>query len=504
MSFVSPLFFVFCLVVFPTYFVLPHRYRWVLLLISSIVFYTVGNGWYVILLLTSTLVDYWLAVRIDQSSRPSHRWFYLTVSLILNFGVIFTFKYLDFFNQSLASLVTRLGYSYQPTYLNWVLPVGISFYTFQEMSYVVDVFRRKMPAERHLGRYATYVAFFPQLVAGPIERASNLLPQFKVARTFNYQQASTGLRLILWGFVKKVVIADRLALYVNAVYGDVGSYSGGQLILATFFFAFQIYCDFSGYSDIAIGLAKIMGFEFMVNFRQPYLAHSLRDFWRRWHISLSTWFRDYVYFPLGGNRVPFLRGILNLWVVFLLSGLWHGASWTFIIWGAWHGFIITLESLWTRFIPSAKTQSTWLVYPLGALQVLLTFMATLIGWVFFRAQRVGEAMTILKQSLQLTPLSLNELARPFPADEGVVPLLHALTAPLHWQLSSTELQFVLSFVLIALLLIYDGLAEYVWQKDGRSFTQIPWVARWGIYYVGVLMVLFLGAWGNQSFIYFQF
>ena len=176
--------------VFPTYFVLPHRYRWVLLLISSIVFYTVGNGWYAILLLTSTLVDYWLAVRIDQSSRPSHRWFYLTVSLILNFGVIFTFKYLDFFNQSLASLVTRLGYSYQPTYLNWVLPVGISFYTFQEMSYVVDVFRRKMPAERHLGRYATYVAFFPQLVAGPIERASNLLPQFKVARTVNYQQCN--------------------------------------------------------------------------------------------------------------------------------------------------------------------------------------------------------------------------------------------------------------------------------------------------------------------------
>ncbi|MFZ4828105.1 MAG: MBOAT family O-acyltransferase [Phototrophicaceae bacterium] len=504
MSFVSPLFFLFCLVVFPTYFMLPHRYRWVLLLISSIVFYSVGNGWYVMLLLTSTLVDYWLAVRIDQSSHPSRRWFYLAISLILNFGVIFTFKYLDFFNQSLASLVTRLGYSYQPTYLNWVLPVGISFYTFQEMSYVVDVFRRKIPAEHHLGRYATYVAFFPQLVAGPIERASNLLPQFNVPLAFNYQQASTGLRLILWGFIKKVVIADRLALYVNAVYGDVNGYGGWQMILATFFFAFQIYCDFSGYSDIAIGLAKIMGFEFMVNFRQPYFAHSLRDFWRRWHISLSTWFRDYVYFPLGGNRVPFLRGMLNLWVVFLLSGLWHGASWTFIIWGAWHGFIITLESVWTRFIPSAKTQSTWLVYPLGALQVLLTFMATLIGWVFFRAQHVGEAFAILKQSLQLAPLSLNELARPFPADEGVVPLLHTLTAPFHWQFSSTELQLVLSFVLIAMLLIYDGLAEYVWQKDGRSFTRIPLVARWATYYVGVLMVLFLGAWGNQSFIYFQF
>ena len=504
MSFVSPLFFLFCLIVFPTYFMLPHRFRWVLLLISSFVFYTVGNGWYVLLLLTSTLVDYWLAVRIDESQHATRRRLYLAISLLLNFGVVFVFKYLDFFNQSLASLVTRLGYSYQPTYLNWVLPVGISFYTFQEMSYVVDVFRRKIPAERHLGRYATYVAFFPQLVAGPIERASNLLPQFNVPFVFDLQQAKTGLRLILWGFIKKVVIADRLALYVNAVYGDVNGYTGWQMILATVFFAFQIYCDFSGYSDIAIGLAKIMGFRFMENFRQPYFARSLRDFWRRWHISLSTWFRDYVYFPLGGNRVPFMQQMANLWVVFLLSGLWHGASWTFIIWGAWHGFIITLESLWTRFVPMPTTRPAWLWYPLIGLQVGFTFGVTLIGWVFFRAQRVGEALTILQRSLQLVPMSLNELARPFPSSDGVVPLLKALTQPLNWHLSATELQLVLSFGLIGLLLVYDGLGEFIWQKNEQAFGRVPLAARWTMYYLGIALVLFLGAWGNQSFIYFQF
>ncbi|MEP7292371.1 MAG: MBOAT family O-acyltransferase, partial [Chloroflexota bacterium] len=293
MTFTSPEFVIFFAAFVPLYFAIAHRFRWLLLLVASYFFYAYGSGIYVLLIITTTLIDYAAARAMGASAAPRRRKLFLTASLSANLGTLFLFKYFNFFNQSLAALT---GYSANPLHL--ILPVGISFYTFQSMAYTIDVYRGAVEPEKHLGIFATFVAFFPQLVAGPIERARHMLPQFHQRAQFDTQRTVEGLRLILWGAFKKIVIADRLAIYVNAVYNDPSHYSGLPLLAATIFFAFQIYCDFSGYSDIAIGAAKVIGFDLSLNFRQPYFAKSPREFWTRWHISLSGWFRDYLYIPL--------------------------------------------------------------------------------------------------------------------------------------------------------------------------------------------------------------
>ncbi|HOJ12159.1 MAG TPA: MBOAT family O-acyltransferase, partial [Clostridiales bacterium] len=324
------------------YFILPYRARWVLLLAGSYYFYMAWRPEYIILIMISTFVSYFTGIKIGQANNKSTKKKYLNLSLLINLGLLIVFKYFNFFNDSLRTLFTQLNLPYNVPGFNLLLPMGISFYTFQTLSYSIDVYRGTMKPETHFGIFALYVSFFPQLVARPIERADRLLPQFYNKNKFDYDRVTSGLKIMAWGFFKKVVVADRLGIAVSAIYNNPVKHNSIQFIIATLFFTFQIFCDFSGYSDIAIGSARIMGFELMENFKRPYFSKSVAEFWRRWHISLSSWFKDYLYIPLGGNRVSKARNYFNLFITFLASGLWHGANWTFVVWGALHGAYIVL------------------------------------------------------------------------------------------------------------------------------------------------------------------
>ena len=332
MLFNSINFIFFFIIVTFLYFALKHKYRWFLLLGSSCYFYMAFVPIYILILGFTIVIDYFAGIFLETSRGKKKRLF-LLASLIANIGVLCIFKYYNFLNTNLSILLHGAGYQNPIPYLSILLPIGLSFHTFQAMSYTIEVYRGNQKAERNFGIYALYVMFYPQLVAGPIERPQNLIHQFYEKHTFDYSRVVAGLKLMLWGLFKKIVIADRLAIYVNAVYNNPTHHSGITLILATVFFAFQIYCDFSGYSDIAIGAAKIMGFKLMTNFNRPYFSRNISEFWKRWHISLSTWFKDYLYISLGGRRVSIPRWYFNLLFVFLVSGLWHGANWTFLIWG---------------------------------------------------------------------------------------------------------------------------------------------------------------------------
>ena len=397
MLFNSIHFLIFFPVVVILYFIIPQRQRWIFLLAASYYFYMCWKMEYIFLIITSTLIDYFAGIQMEKVVR-SKRTKYLLLSLAANLGLLFTFKYFNFFNGAFRNAFQHFNIVYHIPNLRVLLPVGISFYTFQTLSYSIDVYRGERKAERHLGIFALYVAFFPQLVAGPIERSTRLLPQFYEKHPFNYQRLVDGFILMVWGFFKKVVIADRLAVVVNHVYNNVPEYSGLSFLIASYCFAFQIYCDFSGYSDIAIGSAKIMGFDLMKNFDRPYFSKSISEFWKRWHISLSSWFRDYLYIPLGGNRVKKWRWNANIMIVFLLSGLWHGANWTFLIWGGLHGFYLLFSTFTQRV--RQKVSSLFLLdrYPYikKTFDVIVTFHLVLLGWIFFRANSLSDAFYILK------------------------------------------------------------------------------------------------------------
>ena len=319
----------------------------------------------------------------SESQNVKKRWLYL--SLLVNLGVLFLFKYFNFLSENIHHLFKAVNIFYDKPAYNFLLPVGISFYTFQTLSYTIDVYNGRLKPERDFLKFSLFVSFFPQLVAGPIERATHLIPQFSRKINWDYTRVTEAFRLMLWGFFKKVVIADNLAIFVNVVYGDVQAYSGMALVWATLFFAVQIYCDFSGYSDIAIGSAKILGFDLMTNFKRPYLSISIKEFWARWHISLSTWFRDYVYIPLGGNKVVKWRWKINIFLTFLISGLWHGANWTFVVWGFIHGVCTLLEA-------SIKQRVNFQVPKI--IGWLLTFITVVVAWVFFRANSLNDAILI--------------------------------------------------------------------------------------------------------------
>jgi len=333
MLFNSLEFIIFFPIVVGLYFIISPRFRWILLLAASYYFYMCWNYKYILLILFSTVVDYFAAIAMSRTSQKKFKKVFLVASLFSNLGLLFFFKYFNFFSGSINAVLDQFNVFYNVPYYDYLLPVGISFYTFQTLSYTIDVYKGKQKPEYHFGKFALFVSFFPQLVAGPIERSVNLLPQFSQTFKFEYARIRDGIILMTWGMFKKVVIADRLSEYVNEVFNNPESYDGFHNILATLFFSFQIYCDFSGYSDVAIGAALVMGYHLMKNFNRPYLAKSIGEFWSRWHISLSTWFRDYVYIPLGGNRVNISRLLFNLYITFLISGLWHGANWTFAIWG---------------------------------------------------------------------------------------------------------------------------------------------------------------------------
>ncbi len=479
MLFNSLHFLIFFPIVVLLYFNIKQKYRWILLLISSYYFYMSWKPEYVILIMVSTLIDYFSGLEISKATAQKRKNFFLMLSIFSNLGLLFAFKYFNFFSESIRALLQKFSIPLNPITLKVLLPVGISFYTFQTMSYTIDVYRGKIKPEKHLGIFAVYVSFFPQLVAGPIERAKNLLPQFYEKHYFDYKRVTDGLKLMLWGFFKKLVIADRLAIVVNTIYNNPTDYTGLPLVLATLFFAFQIYCDFSGYSDIAIGAAQVMGIRLMDNFKRPYFSRSISEFWRRWHISLSTWFKDYLYIPLGGNRVSIPRWYFNLLVVFIVSGLWHGANWTFIVWGALHGLYIIFEKT-TKPIKDRLLKATKLVrFPklVHLLEICITFGLVCIGWVFFRANTLTDAWYIL------THLFVN----------------------LNLDLASWDM----SFVNLAYLFSIIGFMEFVHliqeHKSIRSFLDDkPILLRWNLYLIIIFIVLLFGVFDSTKFIYFQF
>lgn len=464
-------------VVVALFFALPHRFRWMLLLAASYYFYMCWKAEYAILILASTIVDYWAALRMQKYR--SNRRFYLGISLLSNLGMLFGFKYFNFFNESARAAFDQFNIFYNVPAFDVLLPVGISFYTFQTLSYTIDVYRGKQEAERHFGIFALYVSFFPQLVAGPIERPSHLIPQFKKCQDFDPARIGSGLRLMLYGFFKKLIVADRLSVYVDAVYAAPDAHSSLTLTVATIFFAVQIYCDFSGYSDIAIGASRVMGYDLMINFRRPYFSKSLAEFWRRWHISLSTWFRDYVYVSLGGNRVPYWRHLLNLSAVFLISGLWHGANWTFVVWGGIHGGILCLSILtkdWRTRLPGYD----WLArHQLlhQCLQVLTVFAIVNVAWVFFRAATVGDAVTIISRIFTL-------------ANGGFF--------------TGDMIAFGHSLLAVGMLFALEAFKEWNLGRFGLNWLgQFSAVRSIGCA-AAVILILLLGVFDGGQFIYFQF
>jgi alginate O-acetyltransferase complex protein AlgI len=519
-------------IVVAVYFATPQRFRWLFLLAASYYFYAAWKPEYLVLIFASTLVDYLCGLGMGRWSVQRVRKALLGLSIATNIGILFAFKYLSFFNESVRAALNSVNVFYGAPALDILLPVGISFYTFQSLSYSIDVYRGVTPPQRHFGIFALYVSFFPQLVAGPIERSYRLLPQFFEHRGFDAARAASGLRLMLWGFFLKVVIADRLAVYVDAVYTEPSAYAASALLLATYFFAFQIFCDFAGYSSIAIGAAAVLGYDLMQNFRRPYFATSIREFWGRWHISLSTWFRDYVYIPLGGSRTTRLRWYGNLFAVFAISGLWHGAAWTFVIWGALHGgylvaSLLTAElrdrawrgvataallpgRLLRRFAGAVPASAAgqgrylqsfpgiaaawqayrareaeprqagelpgWIRMVRGAVAVAVTFHLVLVAWVFFRAQAIGDAMGIF----------------------SAVGRWRAEGLPWHAPIELWQLRLAVLF--IALLLV----AQFVRERVGTEERRVPAWARWCADYAMVFGILMFGEFGAQEFIYFQF
>ena len=375
------------------------KHQNLLILVSSYVFYGWWDYRFLSLILLSTIVDYFIGLGISNQASLKNKRILLWFSVLFNLGVLGFFKYYNFFIDSWIDLFSSVGYDIKSVWtLNIILPVGISFYTFQTMSYTIDIYKGKLKPTKDFISFASFVSFFPQLVAGPIERASNLLPQILKKREFKYEQGVQGLRLILWGMFKKVVVADSLAPVVNDIFGNYQELGGGTLWLGAIYFAFQIYCDFSGYSDIAIGTSKLFGFELMSNFKFPYFSRNIGEFWRRWHISLSTWFRDYLYIPLGGSKGGKLKSLRNIFVIFLVSGFWHGANWTFIFWGLFHAMLFLPSFIFNtnrKFTTSIIAHSALLPSPKELIQVLTTFLLVTIGWVFFRSETIGDSFSYL-------------------------------------------------------------------------------------------------------------
>jgi alginate O-acetyltransferase complex protein AlgI len=485
------------------YFILPSKYRNAFLLLASCYFYMVWKAEYIIIMLAEAVINYYGAIYIAKAGAQKKKKLYLAACLVINFGILFVFKYLNFFNDTVHNFLNSINVMYNYPQFRLLLPIGISFYTFQISSYVMDVYRNKVPAEKSLMTLTLFKMFFPQLVAGPIERAGHLLPQFKAEHKFSFSGAKDGLKMMLWGFFKKLVIADRLAVLVNTVYNNPHEYNGIGLMIATVFFAFQIYCDFSGYSDIAVGAARILGFSLINNFNTPYFSKSISEFWKRWHISLSSWFKEYLYISLGGNRVSKGRWYFNLFFTFLVSGLWHGANWTYIVWGALNGFYM-IFSIWTagpreaaeKILGLNRIPAVFKVY-----KIAVTFFLTCVAWVFFRAKTIQDAFYVLtnmftgKDNLLLVNIFLSKskhaLVDNYFRFKDYVESLG---------LNETE------FRIAVLSVVFMEFVHFMLRK-GESLemlkTKPAWL-RWGIYYILALSIMNLSMGQNTPFIYFQF
>lgn len=478
------------------YFVIPAKYlkvRNLWLLVASYFFYMNWNAAYALLLFGSTLITYLAGLGIDASQKKGNavlsKWV-LGSSFVVNLAILFFYKYINFFLENLNRILGIAGRKEQIPFVDVLLPVGISFYIFQALGYTMDVYRGKTKATKNLLRYMLFVSFFPQLVAGPIERSGNLLGQFEEEHRFDVDRVREGLLIMLWGLFMKIVIADNVAVYINAVYGDYMNYTGAEIILATVLFAFQIYCDFGGYSCLAIGSAKVLGFTLMENFHAPYQAVSVKDFWKRWHISLTGWFRDYLYIPLGGNRKGKIRKYINTFIVFFISGMWHGAAWSYIIWGALNGIYLIIGEATAGFRKWVKAKlhvdESRFSYRLGC--GLVTFALVDFTWLFFRAEGVGQAFDIIRQTVvslqlpQIFGLAVNRMGFS----------MQQLTA------------LIVAFVLLA---VVDVLKNKGTDVCGLVLKQGIWF-RWLVYLGLLFMIMMYGAYGLEytqtEFIYFQF
>jgi D-alanyl-lipoteichoic acid acyltransferase DltB (MBOAT superfamily) len=472
MLFNSIAFMIFLPLVFSVYWVTPYKHRWIPLLIASYYFYMTWNIKYVVLILLTTGVSYMAAILLEKTDSRKGKRYICMAGIVLSFAVLFFFKYFNFLSESIVNCLRLFSIPAQSLTFKVILPVGISFYTFQTASYIIDTYKGIVPVEKHFGKYAVFVSFFPQLVAGPIERTANLLPEIKKHHVFSYENAVWGMKFIAWGFFKKLVIADNIASYINVVYNDVTNYSGFVLVFATVLFAFQIYCDFSGYSDIAIGVAKLFDISLTTNFRSPYFSASYREFWSRWHISLSTWFRDYVYIPLGGNRVSPIRRKKNLLVTFLASGIWHGANWTFVLWGGLHGIYQIIEN-------AIKGRKSDRYKPL---KVFITFCFVCFAWIFFRSNTVSDSFYIIGHLFK-------GITNPLQYVGNVV------SVP-----GKTNLIKGMGGIIILLVFDYFSLNGDVWKKIGKCNVFI----RNGIYFGLIFLILILRPSGTYEFIYSQF
>ncbi len=466
MLFNSLPFLFFYLIVTPLYFLLNDSKRWILLLIASCYFYITFVPAYILIIGFTIVIDYYAALALEKTLDKKRRKRLLILSLVANIGVLAVFKYYNFF----AFNINQVFNNNPVSYLKILLPIGLSFHTFQAMSYTIEVYRGNQPAEKHFGIYALYVMFYPQLVAGPIERPQNIIYQFYEKHRFDAEGFKAGLMQMATGLFKKVVIADRISILVDGAYAHPKTQSGTTLLVATLFYSFQIYCDFSGYSDIAIGAARTMGFRLVENFRSPYFSTSVNEFWSRWHISLSTWFRDYLYIPLGGNRVAISRWCFNLMVVFIVSGFWHGANWTFIIWGALHGVFLIINLTYNKTLQHYGYQ--FKPFPLKTLlKTVFTFCLISFAWVFFRAAYVSDAIYIVKKFFSIS-----------------------LKDTVHFSLNNNEILF--SVILIGLLCLKEKFYLTIPTKNTFTFVML--------FLSIIFCCYFFGVFNNKQFIYFQF
>ncbi len=465
-------FLVFFPVVVFIYFALPHKWRKHLLLLASWYFYMSWKVEYIFLIIFSTLIDYFAAIKIQKTKNVKRKKNFLYLSLIVNLGTLFAFKYFNFFSENISFFFQNNNLFSNSLAHQLLLPVGISFYTFQSMSYTIDVYRKKIKPEASFVKFALYVSFFPQLVAGPIERAGRLLPQFDKKFNFEYKRVTDGLKLMFWGFFQKLVIADNIARFVDIVYNNPENYFGWDIILVTFLFAIQIYADFSGYTDIARGAAKVMGYNLMINFKRPYFASSIKEFWNRWHISLSTWFKDYVYIAIGGNRKGSFIWFYAIAITFILSGLWHGAKWTFVLWGVYHAILYLTENVFfNKQKEEIKHNNTK-----QFIKIAFVFLATSFGWLLFRANSISDFAILLNNIFS-----------------------NALFTP---KLSFDRPSMLINFLSILILFT-------VWIIERKKsivvfISEKPFWQRWTIYCVSTLWIIGFGNWGMKAFIYFQF
>ena len=447
----------------------------ILLLIASYFFYAYWNIWFLGLLIFSTSLDYFSGLKIESSATNQHKKIWFWLSICINLGLLGLFKYFNFISINLSELLGNFGWTYQPMLLLIALPIGISFYTFHGLSYVIDIYHDKIKAEKNILNYSLFVCFFPLLVAGPIERAQHLIPQLVKRKVFNRAKTINGLQQMLWGFFKKIVIADNCAVFVNQIFSDYENLNSSSLFIGAIFFSFQIYGDFSGYTDIALGAARLFGIELFNNFSYPYFSKSINEFWKRWHISLTSWFRDYIYIPMGGNRVNPIRKIINTIFVFLISGFWHGANWTYISWGFLNSIFILPKTLSqkTQSIDSNKIANK----VIGAIKMLFTFLTVSILWVFFRSKTVYDA----SKYLQNLVFKWNSILPDFNGRKSAL---------------------VLS-IIIFVFMIFEWIGKsYNCPLVFTNSFKKKWL-KWGFYYAIIFSILYFYR-GNDQFIYFQF